>query len=172
MQHFVRCPSTNHPSVYQCPLSLLPSFSQKLPTWICTDAHTSYIKICALNEHLQCGGWDRCRLTAQVWSIWAELHAICQLQSPPDQCSPLARYSRHVPYRLPKVPTDSTLERVEAGIPHPLCRLEPNSSRVIYDRSDRQTLSNDVSSSEVAMGGWQSMFRDADLRLVCARLYQ
>ena len=103
---------------------------------------------------------DRCRLTAQVWSIWAELHVVCQLQSPLEQQSPLAKYSHHVPYRLPKVPTDSTLERVEARIPHPLCRPEPNWSRVIFERSDRQTRSDEVSSSTVAIGDWQSIFRE------------
>ena len=31
---------------------------------------------------------------------------------------------RHATYRLAEVPTDSTLEWVKAGIPHPPCKLE------------------------------------------------
>ena len=34
-------------------------------------------------------------------------------------------------YRYAEVPTDSTLERVEAGIPHPPCRSELNPSCVL-----------------------------------------
>lgn len=83
------------------------------------------------------------RLTAQICSVWAKLHAIDQLLNP-SNIQPLhSVYGRHVAYRLAEVPTDSTLERVEAGIPHPPCRLELNSSRVIIEVSDYLVASDD-----------------------------
>lgn len=69
-------------------------------------------------------GGELARLTAQVWSIWAKLYALHQHQEPLD-CSLFNQVcGRHVAYRLSEVPTDSTLEWVETGIPHPDSRLE------------------------------------------------
>lgn len=116
--------------MYQCPLSSLSTLSHSLYRRICTDAHTSYIEVCPPISLCNRGfGY------AQTYNSDKEhLDSSIREFSAPRPCrlQPLHLvYSRQVAYRLTEVPTDSTLERVEAGIPHIPCRLELNSSGVM-----------------------------------------